>query len=257
MEANSISNRDAMTRGSVHAMLRGGLLILFWGSLLLLVGPILLLLFALTRRLNVIYAPVRLACRVGLRMTGVRLECRGLENIRPDQHYIFVANHQSWLDIPAMLLCLDRNFAFLAKKELLKVPILNIGLRWTGSVPIDRGDRARAIESTQRAAQRVRAGRSFIVYPEGTRTPDGHMRRFKKGAFYMALESQTPIVPVTIAGSYEIMPKGQIGVWPGTIRVIVHPPLDASTYGLERLDELIESAWHTIHEALLECAPRR
>jgi 1-acyl-sn-glycerol-3-phosphate acyltransferase len=116
-----------------------------------------------------------------------------------------------------------------------------------GCAKIDRSNREAAIASTRQAAERVRQGRSFIVYPEGTRSRDGNMLPFKKGAFHLAIEVGVPVVPVTVDGTYEAMPKGTIGVNPGTVYLTVHDPIDVSQYTPEMAGELAERAWQAVH----------
>lgn len=115
---------------------------------------------------------------------------------------------------------------------------------------MDRSHRERAIENTHRAAEKLWSGRSFIVYPEGTRSPDGRLRPFNKVGFYMALEVGVPIVPVTIDGTHRIMPKGPIRVVPGTVRVTVHPPIDVIDCESADIDTLIRRVWEAIASAL-------
>jgi 1-acyl-sn-glycerol-3-phosphate acyltransferase len=252
MTANSIPGPVGLTRVPLAAQLRGWAIVALWGGSLLIVGSIALLLYVFFRTPKTIFIPARYVLRLGCQVGGIHIAVRGLEKLRPDQPYIFVANHQSWLDPVAMFLTLGRDLAFLAKKELYRIPILNPGLHWIDCAPIDRSNRERAIESIRFAAEKVRRGRSFIAYPEGTRTPDGRMRPFKKGAFHLAIEAGAPIVPVTVNGSFQIMPKGPIRVIPGTVDLTVHDPIDVTAYTSETVDQLAETAWHIVHSALRE-----
>lgn len=248
--ANSIPESDRMTRPPLAAKLRGWAVISVWTLCLLVLGPLALLLFSLIRHPQVIFLPARFGCWLGFKVGGITVTVQGREKLQPDQPYIFVANHQSWLDAPALFLYLRRDLAFLAKKELFRLPIFNPGLHWIDCVPIDRSNRERAIESAQRAVEKVRRGRSFIVFPEGTRTRDGRMQPFKKGAFHIALQAQAPIIPVTIDGTYDIMPKGPIRVIPGTVHITIHDPIDVTAYSSETVEELAETAWRIVHSAL-------
>jgi 1-acyl-sn-glycerol-3-phosphate acyltransferase len=205
------------------------------------------------RNPKIIYRPAQLGCWLGLKVGGVRFVVRGLEHLRPDQTYIFVANHQSLLDPPGMFVYLQRDLAFLAKKELYRLPIFNPGLYLIGCARIDRRNRERAIESIRQAADLVRRGRSFIVYAEGTRTPDGQLHPFKKGAFHLALEAGVPVVPVTIDGTYDLMPKGPIHLYPGTAHIIVHEPIDVAAYSAETVGELAETTRRIIQSAFERC----
>ncbi|MBI3951506.1 MAG: 1-acyl-sn-glycerol-3-phosphate acyltransferase [Acidobacteria bacterium] len=239
-----------MTRAPLTAKLRGWAVVSFWALSLLVMGVPALILYVFVRNSKVIFSPTRFGCWLGFKLGGIKFIVQGLEKLQPDQAYIFVANHQSLLDPPAMLVYLKRDFGFLAKKELFRLPVFNPGLYWIDCVPIDRSNREAAIRSTQRAAEKIRRGRSIIAYPEGTRSPDGKMRPFKRGAFHMALESGAAIVPVTLDGTYELMPKGPICIFPGTAHITVHDPLDVTAYCTETVGELAETAYRIIDSAL-------
>ena len=140
----------------------------------------------------------------------VRVDVAGLENVPTHAPVILMSNHQSLADIAAIVSTLPRSVSwrFVAKKELVRVPIFGQALVASGHIIIDRGNREKAVASLHRAAERIRAGTSVIVFPEGTRSPDGHLRRFKSGPFHLAVEAQVPIIPVTVSGSQRITPKG-------------------------------------------------
>jgi 1-acyl-sn-glycerol-3-phosphate acyltransferase len=114
---------------------------------------------------------------------------------------------------------------FVAKKELVRVPVFGQALLASGHIIIDRGNRERAVASLRRAAERIRAGTSVIVFPEGTRSPDGHLRLFKSGPFHLAVEAQVPIIPVTVSGSQHITPKGELRVHPGRVKIAYGKPI--------------------------------
>lgn len=224
----------------------------FWGFSLAVIAPVLFALFLLSRQKRVLYAPARLFIRIGLWLSGVRFEVVGLERLDPHQTYLFLSNHQSLLDPLIQLIALERDMAFLAKKELFRWPLLNPGLYWIDCAPIDRSNRERAIESLHRAAEKLRRGVSFLAYPEGTRTPDGTLLPFRKGVFLMALEAGVPIVPVTIRGTYEVMPKGPLRCRPGRVRVIVHEPIPTTAYSVATLEVLMTTVRRAIASALPE-----
>ena len=147
---------------------------------------------------------------VNLWAAGVKVDIKGLENIDKHGPYIFVSNHQGWFDIFTALGKLPIRFSWLAKAELFKVPILGVAMLRAGYIPIDRKDRRKALAGMNSAAEVIRQGTSVFVFPEGTRSVDGVIRDFKKGVFVLALKSQQPIVPVSISGSYRILPKRQL-----------------------------------------------
>ncbi|GBC77996.1 1-acyl-sn-glycerol-3-phosphate acyltransferase [bacterium HR08] len=233
---------------------RGWAVLAFWGLSLAVIAPPVFALFLLSRRKRVLYASARFFIRIGLRLGGVRFDVVGVEKLDPHRAYLFLSNHQSLLDPLIQLVGLGRDLAFLAKKELFRWPLLNPGLQWIDCVPIDRSNRERAIESLRGAAEKLKRGVSFLAYPEGTRTPDGTLQPFRKGVFLLALEAGVPIVPVTIRGAYEVMPKGSVRCRPGRVQVIVHDPIPTMPYGAEALESLIAEVRRAIASALPESA---
>jgi 1-acyl-sn-glycerol-3-phosphate acyltransferase len=155
---------------------------------------------------------------------------KGLENIQPNQSYIICSNHQSLLDIPALFAGLPIPIRFVAKKSLFYLPIFGWSMWLAGFVPITRGAGKKARDSLKRAVKRVKHGRSVILFPEGTRSPDGKIHKFKSGAFIMAIEAGIPILPVVIKGTFEAGPRQRIRVNPQPVELIVGEPI--STKGL-------------------------
>jgi 1-acyl-sn-glycerol-3-phosphate acyltransferase len=144
----------------------------------------------------------------------------------PDGPLIFASNHESALDILALLSVLPRAVRFVAKQELFRVPVFGWYLAWGGHIPVDRGNHARALEALRKAGETIRAGTSLIVFPEGTRSRDGSVLPFKKGPFVVAMEAGVPVVPVAIWGSGRVTPKSAIVVHPGPIRIALGEPVD-------------------------------
>lgn len=165
----------------------------------------------------------------GLRLAGARLDVTPLPAL-PDGPLIFASNHESALDIWVVFEVLPRNFRFIAKQELFRMPVFGWYLSLGGHIPVDRGNHARALQSLRRAGEAVRSGTSLVVFPEGTRSRDGRVQPFKKGSFVVAMEAGVPVVPVAIAGSGRVTPKSVIAVVPGTIRVAVGAPVDPRAY---------------------------
>ena len=134
----------------------------------------------------------------------------GLEHLQEEGPYIFMSNHQGSYDIFALLGYLPFQFKWLAKKELFSIPILGWAMTAAGYISIDREGTRETVEAMNKAAQKIREGMSVVIFPEGSRSPDGSIQPFKKGGFTLAVKSKVPIVPIAIAGSREIMPKDQI-----------------------------------------------
>jgi 1-acyl-sn-glycerol-3-phosphate acyltransferase len=165
----------------------------------------------------------------GLWLAGARTAVERLPAL-PDGPLVFACNHESALDIWVAFKVLPRSFRFVAKQELFRIPVFGAYLRLGGHVPVDRGNRARAVQSLRHAGEAVRAGTSLVFFPEGTRSKDGRVHPFKKGPFVVAMEAGVPVVPVAISGSGRVTPKEAIAVVPGTIRVAVGEPVDPRTF---------------------------
>jgi 1-acyl-sn-glycerol-3-phosphate acyltransferase len=144
---------------------------------------------------------------------------------------VFVSNHHSYLDTATLFVFTGRRIGLLAKKELLKVPVLGVGMGFVNVMAIDRRNRESAIQTTEAAAKRIQSGLSFAVFVEGTRAKPGELLPFKKGAFYMARQAGVPVVPVAIKNSDKLMGKGTGEARSGTIEVVVMSPV--STEGLD------------------------
>lgn len=189
--------------------------------------------FAMARRL---WAPGLLAG------AGARLEVDGLERLDGLGSCLVVANHASWIDIPALVRALPRPLAFLAKSELGRVPLLGAYIRGTGMVLVDRSRRRSATASVGAAAELLASGRTVISFPEGTRSRDGRLGRFRSGAFGAALATGAPVVPVALVGAGAVLPPGGFRVRPGRIEVRVGAPIASTGYAPGRRAELAEAA---------------
>jgi len=185
--------------------------------------------------------------RLTVWVVGVKVRVMGLDSIDPAETYIFMSNHVSDLDPPILLPRIPRRTSALAKKELFKVPILGRALEMVEMVPVERDNREAAIQSIHRAGAVLRHGINMTVYPEGTRSPDGRLLPFKKGPFHLAAETGFPIVPITILGTLEMMPKGTYACKGGTATLVFHPPVDPRRYSdreelMQAVADVIESA---------------
>ena len=170
---------------------------------------------------------------------GARLEVTGGENVDASRPTIYVSNHQSTIDIPTLFIALPVRLSLIAKKQLRYVPALGWYLWIAGHILIDRSNPKTAIASLDEAGRRIRAGASLIVYPEGTRSPDGRVLPFKKGPFALALKAGVAVCPVTIEGSGKLMPKNRWTITPGPIRVQIGKPIDAGAYREDERDRLM------------------
>ena len=163
--------------------------------------------------------------RLILATTGVRVSVEGLDRLEPGRTYVFVANHQSIYDIPILFWSLPYQLRIIAKESLGNFPFLGWHLRRTGHMLVDRRrpDRVRIFGWASRLTSN---GLSLIVFPEGTRSRDGRVARFKGGGFLLALQAGLPVVPLSIVGSRHVMLKGRLATYPGNVRLVVHEPMD-------------------------------
>ena len=192
----------------------------------------------------------RLWGRLALALNGVTVTLSGAEHL-PDGPVIFMSNHQSNFDIPALLAKIPRQIHWIAKKELFESPVFGPSMRRGGYIPLDRSDGRKALQSMDEAATTIRQGKSVVLFPEGTRTQDGNLLPFKRGGFILARKAAVPVIPVTINGSGRINPAGQIRLFSGDIHITLHPPVvvpselrrsEAETWLMENVRSRIESA---------------
>jgi 1-acyl-sn-glycerol-3-phosphate acyltransferase len=171
-----------------------------------------------------------------LKLCGVRVVMKGLENLKPDETYVFISNHRSYLDTAIVESRLGRHVGIVAKAELLKVPIWGYGMGFADLMAIDRSDPKRAIQTMREASDRIQNGLSVVVFAEGTRAMPNELLPFKKGSFHLAIEAGVPIIPIAIKNSGNLMGKKTGVAQPGTIEVVLLPPI--STAGLSRKTDL-------------------
>jgi 1-acyl-sn-glycerol-3-phosphate acyltransferase len=203
----------------------------------------------LTRNTDPLYRVGVFAVRIILWLSGVRLEVRGLEKIPEGHAVVFMPNHQGNCDPPAVFVALPPVLV-LAKKEFFRIPVLGRAMRLRGFVPVDRRNRERAIQALEQATQSLKAGHNFLVFPEGTRSPDGRLQPFKKGVFMMAINAQAPVVPISVSGSWKIMPKSKFAIAPGTVRITVHDPVSTEGSTIEDRGKIMERVRQAILSGL-------
>ncbi len=199
---------------------------------------------------NSLHKVARTWARVLLAVTNVRVQVIGKENLSEKKPYIFMSNHQSDFDIFIVLAHLPGQFRWIAKKELFRIPVFGRAMKNAGYIEIDRQHRQRALQSLAEAARKIREGKSVMSFPEGTRSKDGAVKPFKKGMFHLALEAGVPIVPITIIGAAEIMPKRSLKINPGEITMIIAAPIAVSDYTDSTRPELMERVRGIIIENL-------
>ncbi len=161
-----------------------------------------------------------------LKVSGISVRVMGLNHLDPKQQYVFIANHQSNIDIPTLICALPQfQLRWVAKKELLWVPLFGWAMWAAKHITVNRSARADALKTLKKAKDRIANGLSLVFFPEGTRSPDGHLLPFKRGGIWLAVKTQTPLVPITINGSGALMPKGDWHIRRGKIEVTVGKPI--------------------------------
>jgi 1-acyl-sn-glycerol-3-phosphate acyltransferase len=230
MEESAATQRPSGVKSNTNDAGLGGRLLYWWslfvaGALLLIFAPPILLVSWIARRHYWVYPWAFFGARNWLRLSGMKVKVVGLEHLDAKQPYVFISNHRSYLDTATLFAFLDRRIGLIAKKELLKVPILGYGMGYVNVMAIDRTNRERAVQTMKAATDRLRSGISFGVFAEGTRALPHQFLPFKKGAFYMAAEAGVSIVPVAIKNTDVLMGKGTGVARTGTIEMVILPPV--------------------------------
>jgi 1-acyl-sn-glycerol-3-phosphate acyltransferase len=192
-------------------------------------GLPLLLIAWISGTVGPLYSAAAFAFRVTFAVAGVRVCSIGEENI-PAGACLFMANHTSALDPLAVFISIPRRISFLAKEELFRIPLLGLAMRRARFISVDRSARESAASSASRAIRQLREGGSVVIYPEGTRSFDGRLLPFRRGAFSIAIRGARPVVPVTVIGAERILARGKRWIRPGQIVVRFHPAIDVSGY---------------------------
>jgi 1-acyl-sn-glycerol-3-phosphate acyltransferase len=190
---------------------------------------------------NNIHKIANLWAKILLLICNTKVQIIGRENILRGKPQIFMANHQSDFDILIVLAHIPGQFRWLVKKELFNIPVFGAAMKSAGYIEIDRNNRERAMRSLDQAALRIREGKSIMAFPEGTRSRFGEIKTFKQGTFYLAIKSGVPIVPISIIGSGEIMPKRSLKV-----KLVIDKPIDVKNITLENRQALITIVRNTI-----------
>ncbi len=211
-------------------MIRTIAMLTFWG----LTAPIAALIgfpwTFISGDIRLLYRMFMIGAWNGVRLAGVRVEMVGLDQLDPSRSYIFMSNHVSNVDPPILIPLMPKRTSVMVKKELFSYPILGRAMRMGSLVPVDRGNRDAGIAAVKAAKEVVQQGLNMTIFVEGKRSFDGKLLPFKKGPFYLAMECGVPVVPVTISGTHDIMPKTRFAIKPGTVTVIFHPPIEPKDF---------------------------
>ena len=212
----------------------------------LVLGAFVLLSYPFDRKGKVGHYYAKLWGKVALLANRVKVKVEGMEQLNGKGPYIFMSNHQGYYDIFSLLSHLPYQFKWLAKKELFSIPFLGWTMAAVGYISIDRGGTRDTVEAMNEAAQKIRDGMSVVIFPEGSRSPDGSIQPFKKGGFTLAIKSKVPIVPVAISGSRAIMPKDKLTATSGEIRILVAHPIETENSALKDRELLMKKVRETI-----------
>jgi 1-acyl-sn-glycerol-3-phosphate acyltransferase len=205
----------------------------------------------ITGNIMPLYRSSMFIVRLGLRLAGIRLQVEGLVGVPAGVACIFMSNHVSNLDPPVLLPLIPMRTSVFLKRSLMKIPVLGYGMRLAEFVPVDRGGSVEgAQESTERAKAVLQKGIAISTFVEGTRSRDGRLLPFKKGPFYLAMESGAPCIPISISGTESMMRKGSLRIRPGVVRVVFHAPIYPVEVGSR--DALMEAVRLSIASGLPE-----
>lgn len=202
----------------------------------------------LTGDVSFLYRVSMWSAITGVRLAGVRIETVGLEKSDPARTYLYMSNHVSNLDPPILLPLIPRRTSVMAKKELFSYPILGKAMRLGSLVPVDRGNRDAGIAAVREASAVLRQGISMSIFVEGKRSFDGKLLPFKKGPFYLAVENNVAVVPITITGTHYVMPKRRFSLKAGTVKIIFHEPIEPKDFGSR--DQLMMKVREVINSGL-------
>ncbi len=191
------------------------------------------------------HANSRIWARVVLWLGGLRVSVKGLEKVPQTRNYVYVANHASMFDIPAIIAGIPDQIRIVYKKELEWIPLFGWGLKLGSYIGIDRQGGTKAMKSLEEAASRIRNGASVLLYAEGTRTLDGKLQPFKRGAFHLAVRSGVPVVPLTVNGSFHILRKHSTVIRPGNVEIILESPIEYSQDSSKNAERFLMEQVHT------------
>jgi 1-acyl-sn-glycerol-3-phosphate acyltransferase len=219
----------------------------------LILGPLAIVATLLTRSGRPVDVLAKIWCKLIVWTCGIDVEVKGLEHVQPGRSYIIISNHLSNFDIWCTIACLPMNIRFVAKKELLRVPVFGQALALSDHIIIDRQRPESAIEAINAAVEKAPQGISILFYAEGTRSRDGKIHEFKKGGVTLALRTRLPIVPLSVSGTRKFLPRGCAVIRPGgDVRMVLEAPVETTGLSLDERDRLNEQVRNVIVQSFIE-----
>lgn len=218
--------------------------------MLLVVGTPTVIAFWILNRKKWLYPFALWGARNWLKACGAKVKVTGLENLEENENYVFISNHRSYLDTATLFAYTTRRIGLVAKKELLKAPVLGQGMGFVNIIAIDRSNAEKALQSMRKAREVMENGYSFGVFAEGTRAMPGELLPFKKGAFHLALQTQAPIIPVAIKNTDWMMGKKTGVAYSGTIEMVLLPAIETKGVSAEDLPEILRKTRAAVAEEL-------
>jgi len=183
-------------------------------------------------------------------LTPMRVTVEGAEHAQRNRSYVVASNHQSMFDILVIYGWLKLDLKWVMKAELRKIPAIGIGCEKAGHIFVERRNPKQAAQAITDALARLGEGIGILFFPEGTRSPDGRLLPFKKGAFRTAIDQQLPLLPVTVIGTRDILPARTLHLFPGKARMVIHPPIETAGMGVDEMDALMQRTRETIASAM-------
>ncbi|MBE0460498.1 MAG: 1-acyl-sn-glycerol-3-phosphate acyltransferase [Candidatus Aminicenantes bacterium] len=226
------------------------ILLFFYVIIVVLAIPVFIFCY-IVKRPNLLLFLGKAAMGLSKIILGIQLEVQGLEHVDRKKQYVFMANHLSFIDGPLLFLLIPQQIRVIIKIGIVRIPIVGPIMKYAGFVPVDRKGIKSGRKSIDYASKLIKEkGYSFLIFPEGTRSRDGKLHEFRRGGFFLALNSQTPIVPITIKGTYDLMPKGSFFIKRGKIFVIFHEPVSVKGFEQQNLPELVTNVRNVIKSGL-------